>query len=101
MVCKELNYTGGRALAMGSFGPGQGTVYNARFSCTGQEPSILLCAGLTNEMEKRRVCDLPYMARICQRYLESTPSVCKNHQNDAAIQCYMSGNDTSISRGLG
>ncbi|XP_071095519.1 uncharacterized protein [Haliotis cracherodii] len=66
VLCRMLNYTTGRHMGLGTFGPGSGTIYLSRLNCKGTERSISECA-----------------SQWRQSYFG-----CSNHQKDNAIMCY-------------
>ena len=88
VLCRQLNFTGGRKLAMGTFGPGKGKIYINNLRCKGKEKSVMECP-MTIEKDGRRSGGpegLPYSRLYRYRYYS-----CWSHNDDAAVQCYDSG----------
>ena len=94
VICKQMNYKGGRTLEMGYFGPGEGKIYMTKVKCKGDEPSIMQCPiifepdGFQQGSGKapRYRENWRHTASYHYRY-----SSCWSHNDDAAIQCYTSG----------
>lgn len=94
VLCRQMNYKGGRVLDMGYFGPGEGKIYMTRINCKGDEPSIMQCQvifepdgfqqGTGNAPRYRE--QWRHSASYNYRY-----SSCWSHSDDAAIQCFSSG----------
>lgn len=86
VLCKQLGYTSGRALAKGYFGEGKGKIMIPYVRCAGNESSLLKC-GI--KIEPR---DAIYEERGRLNFaLRSTYYTCRTHIQDAAVQCYNRG----------
>ena len=86
VLCRQLNYTGGRALDNGYFGEGTGKIMIPYVRCVGNETSLLKC-GI--KIEPR---DAIFQDRGQLNFaLRSTYYTCRTHKQDAAVQCYDKG----------
>lgn len=93
IICREMNYTGGRKMKSGSFGRGKGKVHITRMNCKSNVTSIMQCPIKFSDMVRKKSPARRRIRRAYRRYYSrrSPYNSCLNHDSDAAIQCYDSG----------
>lgn len=101
ILCRDLNYMGGRRLSSGTFGSGQGKFYFNAVNCKGNEAKLMECPMLIErigESSSLEDDDGPSIsgesAYARRRGLWSRTyyrSACWLHQDEAAVQCYDTG----------
>lgn len=97
VLCRQLNYTGGRKLRNGIFGAGEGKFYLNGIRCQGNESSITQCPMLIEKIGEVRASEVVSVGMASQFrgrgiwYRNYKRSSCWMHQDDAAVQCYNTG----------
>lgn len=87
VLCRQLNFTTGRALTNGYFGGGVGRIMVPSLRCTGKEKSLLACQMRIEPKEP-----IAYEGRRLNFALQrSNYYTCRTHRQDAAVQCYDRG----------
>ncbi len=79
VVCRQLDFTGGRALSSSAFGSGTGPILMDDVTCTGQEESLATC-----RYTIQHNCDHSEdVAVSCSGYMY--PLHCRNPQSELEV----------------